>query len=561
MRFRYLNQLWIRRCEIIWDLLKSGRFKTLFLKSLDFLHRLVKPAVEINYKDWRERWVELPAKKRAAIVSSIPEMPIKPVFTLLLNAENIEMPILESTIFSTTRQLYPYWNLELFGNVSDLEISDLLTKKINDDRIRFSSSTQNFEDQWIIQLTPGELLHEAALFSLAECISTHKKVKIIYTDNDHINPQGNYVDPHMKPDWNSELLKGMNYFTSITTFHSSLWRGYLSTVNNEHRKIIQITNDLDTDEILHVPKVLSTLPTLEDDSHLFPSYVEKTLTLESPLPRVSILIPTKNQGKMLEKCIASLESKTDYPYFEVVIIDHESKERKAKKVINHLRRKQNFKFGTYSGDFNFSAMMNEAAKIATGDIFVLLNNDTEIVEPKWLEEMVSEVSRRDVGIVGALLLFSDRTIQHAGIHPGIAGLMGHGHKHLPESSPGYFNRLKVSHEVAAVTGACLAIQKTTWNELGGLDEEYLSIAYNDVDLCLKARSVGLKVLLNPKAKLIHHESKSRGFDNTRKKIKRLEKEILVMKERWGDFLLLDPAYSPNLSLKNDSFTLSEKPRP
>ena len=124
MRFRYLNQLWIRRCEIIWDLLKSGRFKTLFLKSLDFLHRLVKPAVEINYKDWRERGVELPAKKRAAIVSSIPEMPIKPVFTLLLNAENIEMPILESTIFSTTRQLYPYWNLELFGNVSAfLEIS------------------------------------------------------------------------------------------------------------------------------------------------------------------------------------------------------------------------------------------------------------------------------------------------------------------------------------------------------------------------------------------------------------------------------------------------------
>ena len=201
-----------------------------------------------------------------------------------------------------------------------------------------------------------------------------------------------------------------------------------------------------------------------------------------------------------------------------------------------------------------------AAGVATGQVLISLNNDTEIVEPEWLTELVSHVSRPEVGVAGALLLFGDNTVQHAGIHPGEGGLMGHGHKHLSGESSGYFSRLKAVHEVAAVTGACMAIEKSTWFELGGLDQENLAVAYNDVDLCFKARKKGLRVIFTPFSKVLHHESVSRGFDNDPAINDRLKKELKTMKDRWGEFIEYDPAYSPNLSFDGGSFKLAENPR-
>jgi hypothetical protein len=162
--------------------------------------------------------------------------------------------------------------------------------------------------------------------------------------------------------------------------------------------------------------------------------------------------------------------------------------------------------------------------------------------------------------VGAFLLFSDGTIQHAGVHPGVGGLMGHGHKHRRGDDSGYFGRLTVAHEVAAVTGACLGVTRANWGRLGGLDEEHLAVAYNDIDLCLRARVEGLRVLFTPHAVLHHHESVSRGFDDDPARNKRLADEVAVMRERWGDLLSTDPAYSPNLTLTGSDFTLARNPR-
>ena len=258
--------------------------------------------------------------------------------------------------------------------------------------------------------------------------------------------------------------------------------------------------------------------------------------------------------------MSSLREVTDYPDLELVVVDHETTEARARAILESLESDTNTRVISFSGPFNFAAMINRAAEAASGDVLVLLNNDTEIIDSGWLTELVAQVSRPEVGVVGALLVFSDGTIQHAGVHPGVSGLMGHGHKHLPSDSPGYFGRLTVAHETAAVTGACLAIQATTWQHLGGLDEEHLAVAYNDIDLCLKSRQAGLWVVLSPHARLVHHESESRGLDDDPEHNDRLAGELALMQERWGGVLKADPAYSPNLEFDGGRFQLARVPQ-
>ena len=386
------------------------------------------------------------------------------------------------------------------------------------------------------------------------------KSRILFGDHDHVDTSGFFHDPHMKPPWNPDLLASMNYMGPLVVWEKELWKEYNDKTSNQHDLLIKATKDLRNESIFHVPKILSSIHVSGDGSHLLPKVKRVIHGLPSLNPMVSILIPTRDRGKMLTKCLQSLFEVTDYPNFEVILIDHDSSEKLALKTISEYESRKAFKVTKFHGSFNFSAMMNHAAEQAAGEVLVLLNNDTKIVESDWLIELVSQVCRPEVGIAGALLLFGDGTIQHAGVHPGVGGLMGHGHKHLPKNSSGYFNRLKAVHEVAAVTGACLAIQKTTWLDLGGLDEQNLPVAYNDVDLCLKARQSGLRVIFTPFSIVMHHESVSRGIDHDPEHNIRLQNEIEVMKKRWGEMLYSDPAYNPNLSIDGSSFKLAEKPR-
>jgi GT2 family glycosyltransferase len=310
--------------------------------------------------------------------------------------------------------------------------------------------------------------------------------------------------------------------------------------------------------VAHLPFVLASRP-----GHLRasdPAPVRQRWPIGDPPPRVSVLIPTRDQGRLLEACLTSLRSVTTYPDVEIVVVDHESTEQRARDMIDALADDPDAVVVPFSGPFNFAAMCNRAAEAASGDVLVLLNNDTEVVAPDWLDEFVGQLGRPEVGVVGALLLFSDGTIQHAGVHPGVGGLMGHGHKHRPGNDSGYHGRLTVAHEVAAVTGACLGVTKALWDRLGGLDEENLAVAYNDIDLCLKARAAGLRVVLAPHAVLHHHESVSRGYDDDPVRRARLGREVAVMVERWGDFLHADPAHNPNLALDGDGFTTAAAPR-
>jgi GT2 family glycosyltransferase len=551
-----------RRLFLAWVLISKGSFWELMKKTSRFIINLQKRTDEISYTDWRDKWVNLSPTDRSIIENKINCKEFKTNFSFILKLRDESFSLLEETVISLLKQHYPNWKLYILIKNEKEEIRLKSAGLIKDKRVVvvIVDDSLNITGDFVSPLEPGDLLHEAALLAVASSILRNPQTSVVYTDNDHITLSGEFINPHFKPDWNLDLLLGMNYLSSFCAYKRPIWEKYSNHFENLHELAINATSALDASQIVHVPYVLASIRVGDSTSHLNPPTVEVKHPLPATLPKVSVLVPTRDKGNMLKRCLLSLKEITDYPNFELIIIDHKTTQKKAKKVISEFSKESNVSIMPFYDKFNFSAMINEAAKLATGEILLLLNNDTEIIQKEWMTELVSHVYRSDVAIAGPLLLFNDHTIQHAGVHPGVGGLMGHGHKHLKSDDPGYFSRLQVAHEVAAVTGACLAISVTDWVRFGGLDEKNLPVAYNDIDLCLKVRKAGLKVIFTPHSKLIHHESVSRGSDQSRNKLKRLQKEAKSMKEKWGNFLESDPAYNPNLGFEKDSFRMCTNPR-
>tara|TARA_B100000686_G_scaffold25432_1_gene24578 strand:+ start:1914 stop:3554 length:1641 start_codon:yes stop_codon:yes gene_type:complete len=534
--------------------------KEFLIKSIGFLRNASNEKPSIDYVKWREKWVELDEEKRSFFYEKLDTLISRPLFSVFISTDNTNLDSLFLTIESVKNQIYPDWILYL---TSENQLDPDLCEKVSsfgDSRIKLGRFESFDVSDWFVGLDSTTRLHEAAFLSAVIAINENQGISIVYTDHDHIGHSRNFCDPHMKPAWNADLFAAMDYLSPLVFCEKELWKIWIDCKSDRHGFLLEATKGLSSSQIFHISSVLASVLTGYENSYLEPPVKRPIYDVPDPEPLVSILIPTRDQGRMLKKCLESLYEKTRYSNFEIVLVDHETSESKALKVIEEFELQENFEVVSFSGDFNFAAMINGAAEVANGDVFVLLNNDTEIFDAGWLKELVAQVSRPEIGIAGALLLFGDGTIQHAGIHPGIGGLMGHGHKHLSGDSSGYFNRLKAVHEVAAVTGACLAIEKTTWFDLNGLDEENLAVAYNDVDLCLKVRQKNLKVIFTPFSKLFHHESVSRGIDNAPERNARLQSEIQVMKERWGGMLNHDPAYSPNLSSDGGGFSLAEAPK-
>ena len=524
----------------------AGFARRLWRRLGSLLRGLGRLGGPMDHGVWRERWVDLTDGERAVVAGWASTTRFAVVVS------NGPTEAVEATVASLACQLHDGWKLS--AAVPDVA----------------AIGTGAGVADWIVELEHGVVLHEAALATVARAIAADPGLRLVYADFDHLNADGQPTDPCFLPDWNPDLFDGLGRIGPLVARHRSLPAGRLpgagraaapgpregavagSPESGTPAAPREGAFALPAAAVAHLPFVLASRP-----GHLRagdPSPVRKRWPIGDQPPRVSVLIPTKNQGRLLEACLASLRSTTTYPDVEIVLVDHESTEQRARDVIDALADDSNAVVVSFSGPFNFAAMCNRAAEAASGDVLVLLNNDTEVVAPDWLDEFVGQLGRPEVGVVGALLLFTDGTIQHAGVHPGVGGLMGHGHKHRPGNDGGYHGRLTVAHEVAAVTGACLGVTRALWDRLGGLDEENLAVAYNDIDLCLKARTAGLRVVLAPHAVLHHHESVSRGYDDDPVRRARLGREVAVMVERWGDFLHADPAHSPNLALDGDGFT-------
>jgi len=265
----------------------------------------------------------------------------------------------------------------------------------------------------------------------------------------------------------------------------------------------------------------------------------------------------------LQRCVESIYRKTSYRNFELIIVDNQSNEAKTFEYLLRLERQGQARILRYDAPFNFSAINNFAVQHTHSEIIGFLNNDLEVITPDWLDEMVSYAIQPEIGAVGAKLYFPNNTIQHAGVILGLGGLpgvAGHIGKGRPGSYPGQASRALLAQNMSAVTGACLIVRRNVFQEVGGMDEENLPIAFNDIDLCLRIRERGYRNVWTPFAELYHYESSSRGYEDTLAKVKRFQKESSFMKERWKAALLNDPAYNPNLALDKDAFTLAFPPR-
>jgi GT2 family glycosyltransferase len=446
-----------------------------------------------------------------------------------------------------------------------------------------------------LSLATGELvgfldhddeLSRDALFEVVKLLNQHPEADIIYSDEDKINPAGRAIEPHFKPDWSPDLFLSYNYIS-----HFSVLRKKLVDQLNGFRKGFEGSQDYDlllratekTDKIFHIPKVLYHWRQIEGStaaahkekfSHFHNSMkaldealerrkiegsVEKGINFDQfesyrvrrkihGSPMVSIIIPMKDMVSFLQRNLQSMEEKTEYKNYEIIIVDNNSQEKETHHYFEKIRKKKNIRILPFKEEFNFSKINNFAASKAKGEHLLFLNNDIQAASRGWLQAMLEHSSRDEVGAVGAKLIFPNNTIQHAGTVLGLGGVAGHSHKHFPAESNGYFGALNTIRNYSAVTAACMMTRKKVFEEVGGFDEIHLSVAFNDVDLCLKIREKGYLIVYTPLAALYHYESTSRGYELN-------PDEILYMKNRWGKLLFSDPYYNPNLTFDSEDFQI------
>lgn len=306
-------------------------------------------------------------------------------------------------------------------------------------------------------------------------------------------------------------------------------------------------------------------------AHLIRNGISATVSETSPgvyrvkyglphvLPMVSILVPTRDAFDLLKRCIESIVDKTTYPNYEIVVIDNQTADANALEYLAKITSNPRVRVLRYDLPFNYSAINNFGVGQARGEVLCLLNNDTEVISPDWIAEMLGHLVQSRVGVVGAKLLYPDGRVQHAGDVVGVGGVANHLHAFIAHDAPGYSSRAVLAQDLSAVTAACMMTWRSLYSELGGLDAENLTVAFNDVDYCLRVRETGFRVVWTSHAELYHHESVSRGIDDTPAKQARAKAEAKYMRTRWRDVMTRDPFYNPNLSYERPDFSLSHAP--
>lgn len=544
----------------------------------------------------------------------VSQFPLRPVISLIMPVQAPIAAFFKETLNSIAGQIYPDWELLLVGDFSFEAQAFAIAKEYQskNDQIKIMTvrsgenltailnyGLQEARGEFFTRLNQHDQIPLHALFFLAREICNYPDAEIIYTDEDSIDETNKRFDPCFKPDWNPELFFSYNYIANLTIYRRMRvldLEGYRAGYEGaeDYDLTLRYLRDLPATSIRHIPKILihsrilnesNTLTTLplqgegrgkiavshQSGKRALATYFERSgvtvddgispclYRIKYPLPAqpplVSIIIPTKDRIDILDKCIKSIQMKSDYKTWEMLVVDNQSTEMATFDYLSEIQQDSRIRVLRYDLPFNYSAINNFAVEHATGEILAMLNNDVEVISHDWLSEMVSHAIRPKIGAVGAKLLYSNGTVQHAGVIIGLGGVAGHGHKHIKENEHGYCHRAVVTQNLSAVTGACLVVRKCIFLEVGGLNAENLVVALNDIDFCLKLRMAGYNNIFTPYAKLYHHESISRGHDDTQEKHALFLREFNYMKNTWGDKLKLDPAYNPNLTLEFEDFSL------
>jgi len=446
------------------------------------------------------------------------------------------------------------------------------------------------DSDYVLLLGKGVRIDKWALRRMFSAIAAEPKLQLVYADSDCISSSGERIKPSFKPEWNVELLRSGNYVGRFFLVERQIMNdagGLVTKFSSsmEYDLLLRLSVFLNSRAVQRIPHILfsrteseaALVPWVAEGSHDIPVLEEHIsltgipATLENGLlkgtvmidwalpavePSVDIIIPTRDRVDLLRTCIESILEKTSYRNYKITVVDNDSREPETKDYYSSLARESRFNLEHFRGEFNYSAINNHAVSRTSGAVVVLLNNDTEVIDGDWLRRLVAQCSRPEVGCVGAKLYYSSGLIQHAGVIIGVKGVAGHAHRFAPRDDDGYCGRLKMSQNVSAVTAACLAVRRVVYEQVAGLDEINLKVAYNDVDFCLRVAEAGYQNIWTPFVELYHHESVSRGSDDTSAKARRFQSEFDYMKNRWGTHLVTDPAYNPNLAHDSEDFSLA-----
>jgi len=522
-----------------------------------------------------------------------------PQITLLLSlSPNEPIDRFHETLRTIQQQCYLNWQLLILNQIVEHDILATITEA--DSRIHLITLSESLTladmlnhglslvtGEWVAVLAESQQLPPDALFQLIQIIQQLPDVALIYADEDFINAAGQRCAPYFKTDWNPDLFYAQNFLTGLTGYRTDLVKKLQFQEDIAGLTLydlsLRVLLSLDTAQIHHIPQILchrhqnfenyphrTSLTALERYFQQLARQVVITPSiaghnriiypLPSEPPLVTVIIPTRDQLKLLQTIVTGILQHTEYPALELIIVDNGSVAAETLNYLQQLQQDQRIRVLRHDAEFNYSQLNNLAVSQARGEVLALLNNDLEVIHPDWLKEMVSQALRPEVGAVGAKLYYSNNTIQHAGVIVGLGGLAGHGFKFLPKQFAGYYWKPFLTQNYSAVTGACLVLRKEVYEKVGGLNEVQLKVAFNDVDLCLKIRALGYWIVWTPHAELYHHESVSRGADLTVRKYLRLQREIRYMQTQWTTQLAADPFYHPHLTIQFEDFSLAYPPR-
>ena len=559
---------------------------------------------EVPYGSWYEAHKVRPEELKR---QSMHQFPYAPLISVVVPAYHTPEVFLREMVDSLRNQSYPNWEL-CIANASpeDQEMGSILKEYTDQDsRIRVKELAENLgiaentnvafglaTGEFVGLLDHDDLLAPDALYEIVKLLNEDEAYDVVYTDEDKVTTDlSEHFQPHLKPDFNLDLLRSNNYIC-----HFFVVRRTLVEKTGGFRKEFDGAQDYDfifrcmegARKIGHVPRILyhwrthkaSTADNPASKMYAFeagkkaiegnlarsgikgavvrhtPDYgfYDVTYPLQGE-PLISIIIPNKDHRDTLKQCLDSVIGLSTYKNYEILIVENNSEQQETFTYYEELEQSENIRVLTWTGEFNYSAINNFAVKEAKGDYLLFLNNDIQVITPGWMEAMLSNCQRPEVGIVGGKLYYPDDTIQHAGIIMGIGGIAGHAFLGMKRSRTGYLHKASLQMDYSAVTAACMMMKHEVFLKIGGFEEK-LTVAFNDVDLCLRTGQEGYLVVYNPHVEMYHYESKSRGTEDSKEKVRRFQSEIEFMRSRWIGLLKEgDPYYNKNLTLSKWNYSL------
>lgn len=570
------------------------------------LHERFEPE-EVPYGPWYQAYVPdqetLEAQKKH-------KFDYKPLISIAVPAYQTPVEFLKQMIESLISQTYPEWELCIANASPDNEEMQrvLADYSAKDSRVRFCNLKENLgiaentnrafsmaKGEFMGLLDHDDLLAPNALYEIVQALQDHPQADALYTDEDKVTTEmDEHFQPHLKPDFNLDLLRSNNYICHFFVVRRSIVEkagGFRKEFDGaqDYDFIFRCTEN--AREVLHVPEILyhwrthkastadnpaSKMYAFEAGKRAIEANLERTGTkgvvshtqdlgfyrVKYPVqgkPLVSVIIPNKDEKETLQTCMEMLNNNTSYQNFEIIIIENNSTTDEIFRYYKELSKDPRIHLLRWGKEFNYSAINNFGVAHAKGEYLLFLNNDIKSINPDWMEELLGVCQRPEVGGVGAKLIYPDNTIQHAGCVVGMGGIAGHMFVDMPADRTGYLHKASLLQDMSAVTAACLMMKKEVFEEAGGFTEE-LAVAFNDVDLCLKVRKNNHLIVYDPYAKLYHMESKTRGAEDSKEKVRRFQTEIEYMRCHWLDILKNgDPYYNKNLSLTKWNYSLKPIP--